>query len=131
MLDKMETHLHQELLERYSTENALQKEVFSDASFIPFLQHIKKHQYFYRIALKTRQEFPLKQGYEGLWNQIIKPKCEKAGITSESEMLYYFVYFQAGFTMLLKHWVDNDCAESEAELTKILQNSIPSIWKIS
>jgi len=41
----------------------------------------------------------------------IKPYCQKIGFKSENEMMYYFVYFQAGFTMMLKRWVDNDFNE--------------------
>ena len=63
-----------------------------------------------------------------MWNQIIKPKCIAAGITSESEMLYYFVYFQAGFTMVLRRWVDTGCQESEEAVARIIENCIPAIW---
>lgn len=130
MLDKMETHLRKELLSNYNKD--IPKEIVLDESaFIPFLQHVKKHQYFYRISLKTRSEFPLKQGYEPMWNLIIKPFCQKADITSENEMMYYFIYFQAGFTMTVKHWVDTGCKESEFELSQIIINCIPSIWKYS
>lgn len=129
LLDRMETFLHQELLESYTEQPDSPNEPLSAASFLPFLKHIKKHQYFYRIALKTRRDFPLRQGFEELWEQVIKPRCEQAGVTSEEEMLYYFVYFQAGFTMVLKRWVDSDCREEETKLIEILQNCVPAVWK--
>ncbi len=59
----------------------------------------------------------------------VKEVCQKAGITSESEMLYYFVYFQAGFTLVLKRWVDQGCIEPASDIATILSNCIPYIWK--
>lgn len=128
IMEQMENHLNEELLESYSDEPPTENDVFSVWPFIPFLRHIKKHRDFYKIALKERKNFPLKQGYEQMWNQIIKPNCEAAGIWSESEMMYYFVYFQAGFTFALKRWIDTGCREKEEEVALIIQNCIPWIW---
>lgn len=126
MLDKMEEELRKEMLDSYSDGNTEEYQMFSEKSFIRFLSHIKKHKYFYKINLQTRTKFPLKQGYKQLW-AIIHPLCEKAGITSNDEIMYYFVCFQAGFTMTLKRWVDTDCKEKEEELAKILEGCIPTI----
>lgn len=129
MLDRMEDFLHQELLESYPFHSNPEDLPFSDPLILLFLQHIRKHQYFYRIALQTRRAFPLKQGFEPLWNLIIKPRCQAAGITSEDEMMYYFVYFQAGFTIVLKRWVDTGCKESETRIAQTLKNCIPAVWQ--
>ncbi|MDU6340180.1 MAG: TetR/AcrR family transcriptional regulator [Clostridium sp.] len=123
MIDKMEKELSKELLNQYSAYSELQ--VFSEESFIPFLRHIKKHKYFYKINLQTRKDFPLKQGFERLW-EVIKNICIQNGITSDEEIMYYLIYFQAGFTMTLKHWVDTDCKEDETKLAKIIRKCIPS-----
>lgn len=128
MLEKMESHLHQELLESLPASSSPVHMMFSKELLVFFLQHIRKHQYFYRIALKTRKEFPLKQGFEPMWNHVIKPNCEKAGISSENEMMYYFVYYQAGFTMILKRWVDTECEENEEKIADLIYNCVPSIW---
>ena len=125
MLDKIENELRKELLEGY--KNQEEKHIFSEQSFIPFLEHIKKHKYFYKINLQTRKSFPLKQGYERLW-EIIEYYCKTAGITSDEEILYYLINFQAGFTMVLKHWVDTDCKISENKVAKIIKNCIPCIF---
>ena len=124
MLNKMETALHRELLESYKNKNDYS--LFSEESFIYFLEHIKKHKYFYKINLQTRKTFPLSHGYEPLWN-IIKSRCQQAGITDDKEIMYYFISFQAGFTMILKHWVDTDCLIKENEVAAIIKNSIPNI----
>lgn len=129
MMGQMEEHLNRELLDSYPPGEPEGGGVFPAWPFVPFLQHIKKYRHFYRIALRQRREFPLAQGYEGMWNQIVRPKCEAAGITSQDEMMYYFVYFQAGLTMVLKRWVDTGCRESEDAMRQMIENCVPNIWK--
>lgn len=124
MLDKMEQELRKELMESYREKD--EHHTFSEESFNKFLEHIQKHKYFYKINLQTRKAFPLTQGYEQIWN-IIKPRCEKAGVKNDEEIMYYFIYFQAGFTMVLKHWVDTDCVISKHEIALIIANCIPNI----
>lgn len=124
MLGKMERELSRELLESYGDKGGY--DIFSEESFLYFLKHIRKHQYFYKIILRTRTSFPLSQGYEPLW-EIMKSRCEQAGILEEEEMMYYFISFQADFTMALKHWVDTDCSIPERKVALIIQNSIPYI----
>ncbi|WP_130861860.1 TetR/AcrR family transcriptional regulator [Bacilliculturomica massiliensis] len=124
MLDKMERELRKELLDSYGDKS--EHQIFSEESFIQFLKHIKKHKYFYRINLQTRKSFPLKQGYEELW-KIIKLRCEQAGVKADEEVMYYFINFQAGFTMVLKHWVDTDCKISEYAVAAIIKNCIPVV----
>lgn len=128
MLDKMEKELHEELLKSYGNKNDYS--IFSEKSFIYFLEHIKKHKHFYKINLQTRKSFPLSQGYEQLW-EIMKSRCQQSGITNDDEIMYYFIYFQAGFTMVLKHWVDTDCLMNESEIAAIIENSIPNVLALS
>ena len=128
MLGQMEANLHKKLIENYPVPEEVAP--LSPESFLTFLKFIREHRDFYRVALKARPEFPLKQWFEPLWEQVIKPLCIKAGISSENEMMFYFVGFQAGFTMILKRWVEQDCMESEEKISQIIQNIIPSVWKL-
>lgn len=127
MIEQMETDLQKKLMNDYPSPGNVTP--LSLRSFIPFLEFIREHRDFYRIALKTRREFPLKQGFEPLWNQVIRPLCLKTGITSENEMMLYFVGFQAGLTMILKRWVEQGCTESTEKIAEIIQNTVPSVWK--
>lgn len=127
MIGQMETNLQKKLMDNYSSSEKVIP--LSLESFIPFLKFIREHRDFYRVALKARREFPLKQGYEPLWEQVIKPRCLEAGIVSESEILYYFAGFQAGFTVILKRWVEQGCVESEEKIAQIIRTIIPDIWK--
>lgn len=129
MLDKMEAHLRDELLESYAGKSSVDRTIFSEPSLRIFLEHIKRHQYFYRIQLANRRSFPLKQGFEPLWDQVVKPSCLEAGITDEDDMMYYFVYFQAGFTMVLRRWVEDGCRKSEDEITELIAKCIPPAFR--
>lgn len=127
MIEKMKTNLQKELLESYPVPGAVA--VLSLESLLPFLRHIHSHMDFYRVALQTRREFPIRQGYQQMWKQVVIPLCQKADITSESEMMLYFIGFQAGLTMILKQWVDTGCQESEEKIAQIIRNCIPLIWQ--
>lgn len=125
MLDKMEATLRKELLSTYQHPSD-ESYIFSKHSFLIFLDHIKKHKYFYRINLQTRKNFPLKQGYEDLW-KLIENRCKAGGIDDKEEILYYLINFQAGLTITLKHWVDTDCKASKEKIAEIIRNGIPNI----
>jgi AcrR family transcriptional regulator len=125
LFDKLELEMRKKILNRYAISDY---KAFSVQSFIPFFTHIKENRKFYSIVLKTRTSFPLKQGYEHLLNDVIRPLCLKAGITDEQEILYYLVFFQAGFTITLRRWVETGCRESEEELADIISNCIPDLF---
>lgn len=131
IMEQMEEYLSQELLGGYAScalKATKGNAFFPTWLFIPFLYHIKKHSYFYKIVLRQRQEFPLAQVYEPVWTQIITQICQAAGITSEAEIMYHYVYFQAGFKMVMRRWVDTGCQESEEAMARILRHCVPGIW---
>ncbi len=127
MIRQMESNLQKDLMNSYPVPGNVTP--LSLESFLPFLRFIHKHMDFYRVALKARHEFPLEQGYTPLWEQVIKPLCSQAGITSESEMMFYFIGFQASFTMILKYWVDRGCTEDEKVVAQIIRNIVPTVLK--
>lgn len=129
MIGQLEANLKKELVSDYPASGNVVP--LSLESFIPFLKFVCKHRDFYQIILRTKRELPLQHWFEPLWNQTILPLCAKAGITSENEMLFYFAGFQAGFTMILKRWLEQGCTESVEDMAKIIRNIIPSVWKIT
>ncbi|MGN0491801.1 TetR/AcrR family transcriptional regulator [Ruminococcus sp.] len=121
LIEQMDEFLSKELMSGYDSSTKL----FAEGSFILFLKHIKKYNYFYRISLSQKMSFPLKRGFYTLWEWIVKPNCIENGISDEDEIMYYFVYFEAGLTLVLKRWLDNECKESEEKIEQILRNCIP------
>ena len=122
MVAKIEAQLHRELLEGYTPGEVAP---LSPASFMPFLEHVRAHQEFYRAALPWRTQFPLARGREALMREVIAPACERSGIIGEDEMTYVLVSFQAGFTFMLRHWVEGGCAQDPAELARLIAACVP------
>ena len=40
-------------------------------------------------------------------------------------MLYYLTFYQAGFTSVLRKWVEDGCRETPEALCAILRNCLP------
>jgi hypothetical protein len=122
--------MHQIIISEYKDFSDISANILNGDFYIPFLNIIRDNKSFYRACLQTRNSFPIATGYEPLMEYVIKPACHTIGITDDAEIIYHFIFYQAGFTFVLKRWVDNDCKESSQEiasyLKKCLSISIPS-----
>lgn len=127
LLDKLERNMNKRLMAQYNLSDINENLFTTEKFFIPFLEFISKNKVFYKACLQKRKNFPIEEGAKELFNLVIKPNCLKKGITSEDEMMYYFVFFQAGITMVLKRWVDNDLKESPKEICQYILNCLPNI----
>ncbi len=125
LLDKLELELHQKIISEYENLTLVSESMINGDFYIPFLNKIKENKNFYRASLQTRNHFPISTGYRELMEYVVKPSCKIAGITDEAEILYYLVFYQAGFTFVLKRWVDNDCKESPQEIASYLRRCFP------
>lgn len=131
MMEKLESRLSRELFDRYLEkrgETGKATVPLTAESFLPFLEHIKAHRSFYRAALATRRDFPLKQGRDQIWKEVVEPLSRRAGITEAEHMTCLFVAFQAGFTMVLRRWVDADCPEPVEKMSEIIASCVPRAW---
>lgn len=120
LMRRAEDAIYEELVKEYRTKGIDERNILSPQYISHFLAHIKRYQHFYRSFLDRARSFPLERGFEPLLDEVIRPACRRAGILEEAEVMYYFVYFEAGFTMMLKHWVEHDCPESPEKLARIL-----------
>ncbi|MDN6968895.1 TetR/AcrR family transcriptional regulator [Oenococcus sp. UCMA 17063] len=110
--------------------NPIEKFNFYDLqSLTQFLSFIKENGWIYSIVLKTRQSFPILEGFEELYKVLIDPLKKKRPELTDNELNYYFIAFQSSFTFILKRWSDNNYQEKEKEIAEILISSIPSILK--
>ncbi|SYV99008.1 TetR family transcriptional regulator [Oenococcus oeni] len=98
-------------------------------SLTHFLTFIKENGWIYSIVLKSRQDFPITEGFEELYKVLIDPLKKKRPELTDNELAYYFIAFQSSFTFILKRWSDNDYREKEKEIAAILINSMPLILK--
>lgn len=126
MLDDAENYLSERLIS--ITKEWSQCPYHQNQSlFIPYLRYIKEHQYFYRISLANRKNLPVQKTFKPLWEQLVLPHCQQAGITDEDELFYYFIAFEGSITMVLRRWIETDCRENEQKLSDILWHCIPTI----
>lgn len=127
LLNKLESDIHKKIIEKYNNLDDVSESMLDGSFYLPFLTTIYEHRNFYKACLQTRNSFPITTGYEDLMEHVVKPICKGVGITDDSEMLYYLVFYQAGFTFVLKRWVDDDCKESPEKIADYLRNCLPRL----
>lgn len=127
LLNKLEADIHHKIISHYNNINDVSSSMLKGNFYLPFLNTILEHKNFYKACLQTRTSFPIATGYEALMDNVVKPVCKSAGITDASEILYYLIFYQAGFTFVLKHWVDQDCIESPEKIASYLRNCLPHL----
>lgn len=125
MLEHMQNYLSEEMINSYASIITIDGDTLSGQILPSLVHHVKEHHFFYKISLAQQLDFPSKKGYEKIL-EILAPFYTSE---SEADFQYYFTYFQAGLTMVLRRWVENDCFESEEYMVKLLENCIPAFFK--
>jgi hypothetical protein len=77
LIDKTECTMHEKLLSLYVGTGVTKTNFLTSKYITIFLKFIYQYKNFYRVRLQTRKIFPIEQGFEPLWNNILKPYCEK------------------------------------------------------
>ena len=72
-------YLNGELL-RITEEWPSEREHQGESMLMPYLSYSKEHRYFYRIALANRNMLPVQKIFKPLWEKLVLPKCQMAGI---------------------------------------------------
>jgi len=131
LMDKMEYEMSKGIQAGYEgfAIDFADGDIFNPRYLRVFLEHVYSHRQFYKVCLKNRKTFPIKRGFDSLWNLIMKPRFEKAGVHSEDEMMLYFVYTQGGMTTLLRHWLDDGCRETPETISIIMSKCFPDVLR--
>lgn len=125
LIRAIENNIHREIISRYPDEAAAGMGMLDGSFYHNFLTNIKKYKTFYKASLKKRTAFPLTEGYEEIMNHLVLPACTKKGITDHTSIRYKLVFYQAGFTNILKYWVEHDCTESIETIEGYIRELIP------
>lgn len=123
LLEAQQKHMNKKVMQEFE-ESDLQVSLMSYNSYVLFAKHVKANKDFYRFFFRVNKNFPLEVEYENLWEQIVVPYYHEQGLFDETIMRLRFVCFQAGFTICLGKWVENDCDLSCEEVAKILSECI-------
>ena len=121
MLGQMETHLREEL-----SETLAEVDILSQTSLTLFLRHVRQHHFFYQAVLRHHPESVRFLDADTMYQHVILPYCRQKDITGTAEAQYLLTFFQAGFTMVLRRWVESGCAENEEAMTALLFSCFPS-----
>lgn len=127
MVEDAENYLNKELIliaEKWLQQYPNNQE---QSPFIPYLRYIREHRYFYRISLANRKNLSVKKTFRPLWEQFVLPRCPKDESMDDNTLSYYFIAFEGSISMVLQHWIETDCHDSEETISAILQNCIPTI----
>lgn len=119
LLDTLQNKIFESFTQSY-TDKKDDLTLMSYFSYELFAEHVKENKYFYKFYFKVNTTFPLKDGYDYMWENIIVPYFHEINIYDEKIMQLRFICFQAGFTITLKNWVDQDCHLSCQEVATIL-----------
>jgi len=106
-----------------------QHNFFSEEYFVVFLTFVKQNRHFYREFVNNQQHYPIDKGFDTLWHEIMVPYYKSLKIENEQEMMYHFTFIQAGFTMVLKRWLNQDCQEPLNKIAEILHMNTQFVKK--
>ncbi len=119
LMEDLQNEIFQSFTDSYTKEK-LDLTFMSYLSYKLFAQHVKENKKFYKYYFRVNTSFPLKDGYDYIYENIIIPYFHELHIVEEEIIKLRFVCFQAGFTITLKDWVEHDCHLSCDDVAKIL-----------
>lgn len=121
LMEKTELEIQRGLIRSLSGQGGFfERLTASPESLEPLIRYIGENRHFYKAYLQNPMSIPMREGFELVWENKIKPVFLCRGVQSEAHMRYYFSYVQAGFTTVMRRWLEGGCAESPEEMAAIL-----------
>lgn len=120
LLKEIQKRMSVEILRLYEQAGPKAQVPFSKESYCIFSHHVKENQDYYRIFFKLNTSFPISEGFERAWESVLVPYFNQKQIYDEEHMLMRFICFQAGFTHVLKQWVDSACSLACEDIAAII-----------
>lgn len=128
LVDQTQRNKRQELMAGFTDRLPTASQGFLTlASLTAFLAFIKTNGWFYKIVLQTRTHFPIEEGFSQLYPLLIDPIKKRHPAMTDDDLMYIFVAFQAGFTMLLRRWAEADYDLPTAQVARLIRDSLPSL----
>ncbi len=123
LMEKTETEIQKGLTEMLAS--SAEKE---DA-LAQLTRYISEYGSFYRIYLQKHLSGSMEEGFQNYWESHLKPLFQKAGVTDERRMLYYYQFVKTGIMTVLKLWLEDGCRESPEEIAHILRTMLNSTYE--
>ena len=91
------------------------------ACFLSLFEYIREYREFYSLYFGTFHQAGVIDVFWDLLQDRLKGlSYEQFGYRSEEEMEYHKEFFLFGFTAMLRHWLERNCAESPQDLLEYL-----------
>lgn len=125
VMESIERHLEEELLEDFAKEYKPGTNIMTVDYFMIVIRHIQEHSVFYHTYLSESSSNMLMNNMELLRTRITKPLFDKLGV-SERYGIYYFDFFKSGLITVLRRWLNDGCPETPRQMADIIISCLPA-----
>lgn len=127
MMARIEQEFRHGLFQSIHGDNAILSRLAADPDALePLIAYIGRNPHFYRIYLQKHVDFSQNEEFQQYWEEQVKPLFRSCGVENETHMQYYYTIFKAGLLGVLRLWLENGCAESPGELSRIISRMLPA-----
>ncbi|ETY72589.1 TetR family transcriptional regulator [Lactiplantibacillus fabifermentans T30PCM01] len=128
LIKEAQTNKRRELMQTFYAQAEREQLHFLDHhSLVLFLSFIKSNGWFYQSILKNRQDFPIQEGFDQLFERLTEMIQRRQPNVTENELMYDFVAFQSSFTAILKRWAQTNYADSPDWLATVILANLPVV----
>lgn len=122
LADKTFQQANQELLAKFKQAGTTVP--LSRESFVSFFTFVKENKKIFRLSNNSRFRFPIDEGADEI-KQLFRSTFNNT--LSEQQLINHIVFFQAGFTFLLRNWLEEECSTPINELVDIVEVHLPKL----
>lgn len=108
LLDKTFAKKNNEMMKELQAKQ--ENQPFSEQSFRDFFEFIKQHRELYFFTNNMRASFPLQEENQMI-NELFRSRNNYSQ-SNEFDLEYEVTFFQAGFTFILRKWLQSGCQDS-------------------
>lgn len=107
-------------------ETTYTQNLISEEYLIPYLSFIKSHRKIYEIYTGKNFAKKSKEMFTMLFERISLPIYHSLGGDKDIYALYYTRFYIEGINAIIKEWIRQGFKESEEELAKLIESTIPA-----
>ena len=106
--------------------------IYDQSSYISesFLRNIislfKNYQELFSYYLTHTSYYHMQYNTTRLVRTILLPKLQQYMDISEADLFYYYSFISQGFIVVITHWMNMDCQESEEKLAQLILHIMPA-----
>ena len=120
--ERFQNSIPEDIAELPPVEHASLDKLFfiTDRWLIPYFEFVKENRRFYGAMHTQMDTFGVDRAYYQLFQSIFSPIMSRFGVEKKLHE-YIMEFYRRGLTAVLIKWVEGDCKESAAEISKIVR----------